>query len=423
MRLTKSIQKFVVSLLLLHLTVPAFGQNFRSFRSTLELIEQRTRWRIGPIRIFPVLQFREVGYDDNIYQQGKNENPVSDYTATFSPQVNFDVVYRNRIILSFMENPEYVFYVHESQERAFNNSYSPRLNILVFNRFNLEGSYMHRKSRRRASSEFDERANEQVQSYTGRVFFETARETSFGFSGSVTRILYEDILRPGLEINLSRFLNREEKKGLFEFNYRIWAESFLFIQGGYTQYRFEHPDSRDRNSNSYHAQFGIRFPLLARLRGVFALGYKRLWPIGSGQKGFSGLTGNTNLILRTGRFGFRFQYTRDSQFSYSSRNIFFVEDWYGAGISWYLTYFLRIDYDFYYGRAAYPELVIFPTQSGDFREIKREDRYSSHKAGLVFRIIRNTGIGVMINYWQRSSTFDIKDSQKWFIGGYLTHEF
>lgn len=423
MRMTMSLQKFALSLILFSLVVSAFGQSYQSFRSELELIEQKARWRIGPIRIFPFIQFREVGYDNNIYQEREDENPVSDYTATFSPQLNFYLVYRNWLIVSLLENPEYVFFVHESRERAFNNSYSPRINIRLFSRFTIGGDYVFRKARRRATSEFDERANEETQSLGGRLFYETARETSFGFSGSKAKIRYEDILRPGLEISLSRFLNREEKRGYFEFDYKIFTESFLFIQGGYTEYRFEHPESRDRDSNAYHTMLGIRFPIMARLRGILSLGYKKLWPLERNQKSFSGLIGNTSLKLRTGRLGLRVQYTRDSEFSYTRNNIFFVEDRYGSGLSFYLTHFLRLDYDFLYSKAVYPETVIYPSLSDSYQEIKRVDRYIYHKAGVVFRVIRNTGIGLMVNFWRRDSNFALEDSQKWFLGGYLTHEF
>jgi len=249
------------------------------------------------------------------------------------------------------------------------------------------------------------RANELRESYRGSLFYETARRTSFGISASLEKISYEDITLPGEEIYLSRLLNREERSGNLEFYYRLFSESFFFISGGYTEYKFEHIQSRLRDSYSYQAYSGIRFPFLGRVRGTLSLGYKKLLPRSEEKKGFSGLVGNTSFDFRIRRFGLRFQYNRDCYFSYWSNSRYFIEDRYGAGISFYLTHFLRLDYNFSHGEANYPELMLLQMPDGQYEEIKRKDTYRIHTAGFVVRIIRNTGIGLMFNFWERESNY------------------
>ena len=87
---------------------------------------------VGPFRIYPTIQFRNIGYDDNIYYQREDDNTISDYTATVSPEMNVYLLFRNWLILSLSENPEYVYYMKEKRERAFNNSFSPGLKLLLF---------------------------------------------------------------------------------------------------------------------------------------------------------------------------------------------------------------------------------------------------------------------------------------------------
>ncbi|NIO49357.1 MAG: outer membrane beta-barrel protein [Candidatus Aminicenantes bacterium] len=414
---------FLLLLFSFSVAMPIYGQGYRTFREELEQIVKQTRWRIGPFRLYPTIRLRDIGYDDNVYYQREEDKPVSDYTATISPQAEIYLIFRNFLILSLTENPEYVYYFKQKRERRWNNTISPELKFLFLNRFVISGRYSYRNRRRRATSEFDVRANELRESYKGSLFYETARRTSFGISASSEKISYEDITLPGEEIYLSRLLNREERSGNFEFYYRIFSESFFFISGGYTEYKFEHIQSRWRDSYSYQAYSGIRFPFLGKTRGTLSLGYKKLLPRREEKRGFSGLVGNTSLDFRIRRFRLRFQYNRDCRFSYWSNSIYFIEDRYGGGISFYLTKFLRLDYNFSYGEANYPELMLLQMPDGRYEEIKRKDIYRINTAGFVFRIIRNTGIGLMVNFWERESNIFWASRNRGFIGGYVTYEF
>jgi len=400
-----------------------YGQSYQTFQSEIREITQRAKWSLGPFRIYPTIQFKDIGYDDNVYRTREEDNPISDYTATISPQVRVYLLFRNWLILSFMENPEYVYFVKEKRERSFNNNYSPSLKFLILHRFVLTGNYQYIRRRRRATSEFDIRANERRREYRGSLFYETARGTSFGISAMESKIAYEDITLPGEEIDLSRRLNREERNSSFEFYYRVFSESFFFINAGYTEYNFEYKESQWRNSYSYHFYSGIRFPLLGRLRGTLALGYKKLMSKIKGKRSYSGLVGNTGLNLRMGRFGFRIQYNRDCRFSARTNNVYFLEDLYGAGVSLYLTGFLRLDYDFNYGLSNYPEPMTVRLQNGNFQEIKRKDTYYIHSLGFVIRVIRSTGVGIRYNYWERDSNISRVGRKRWFVGGYITYEF
>ncbi len=402
---------------------PLYGQDYQSFRDELDYILENTKLRIGPFRIFPTFNFTDVGYDDNVYYQREEDNPISDYTATFSPQFKLYFLFRNKLIFSLTENPEYVYYYKQKRERRWNNTLLPEFKLLLLNRFVISGGYMYRDRRRRASSEFDVKANEIRKSYRGSLFYETPRKTSFGISASLDKISYEDITLPGEEIYLSRMLNREEKSGYFEFYYRIFSDSLFFIDGGYSEYNFEHPQSSWRDSYSYQVFSGIRFPLFGSVRGALSLGYRRLLPRQEGKKDFSGLVGNTSMAFRIMRFGFRFQYIRDFRFSYWTDSIYYVEHRFGSGVSFYLTRFLRLDYNFLYGESRYPEITMIQTPDGRVGEIKRKDVYRIHTIGFVLRIIERTGVGLMVNLWERESNLYWANRYRKFLGGYITYEF
>jgi len=60
---------------------------------------------------------------------------------------------------------------------------------------------------------------------------------------------------------------------------------------------------------------------------------------------------------------------------------------------------------------------------GSYEEIKRKDTYRTHTVGFVFRVIRNTGIGINVSWWSRDSNIYWENRDRMFVGGYLTYDF
>ena len=114
----------VVSLLYFVFPLPVSSQEYHSFRWEKEHIQSLAKWHVGPFRIYPLLYFRNVGYDGNVFRQREEDDPVSDVTATVSPIMNSYIIFKNWVILNFMVNPEYVFFAKTERERSFNFSYS-----------------------------------------------------------------------------------------------------------------------------------------------------------------------------------------------------------------------------------------------------------------------------------------------------------
>jgi len=411
---------FVYFMVLIVASVCVYGQNYQTFGSELERIAENARWRFGPFRIYPSLQLRNVGYDNNVYQMSEEDDPIGDYTATLSLPFTFYLPFRNWMIAYFDVNPGYDFYLNEKQQSGFNYSYSPGVRFLFLNRFVLSGSYLYQKERRRPTIEFDRRIYVETDGYDASLFYEMSRLTAIGFTASIRNIRFEDIEG---DISFSTALNHEERSGNVEFYRRIFTDSDFFLSAGYSDYIFEDPEARWRDSYSYQVLSGIRFPLLGRARGILSLGYRWVINREDNDKRFSGLIGNTGVELRLGRFNLRFQFNRDFQFSYSSTSLYFTGNRFGTGLSFYLTQIIRLDYDFSYGESKYPDEELVRLPDGSFEEIARRDTYLSHSVGLVFRIKRNIGIGLTGNYWERDSNVEAFRRSRGFIGGYLTYDF
>ncbi len=400
------------------------GQNYQTYREQQAQIATSAKWRLGPFQIYRGIQFRDIGYDGNVYYERQSDLPVSDYTATVSPQLNLYFLYRDWLILSFSENPEFVYYTKEKQERSFNNSFLPSFRLFLVQRFVLSGEFQFQKARVRTSSEFDLRIEEKVEGYNGGIFYETPRGTALGFSGGLKKLSYQSMVLRGQEIDLSRILDREERNGQVELNYKIFSESLLFLRLGYAEYDFKNSESRWKDSFSFSAAGGMRLPFAGRTRGSFFIGYKILTPRRTWIDSFQGLVAGLRLEYRLRPLTVRFQYSRDCQFSYETNNVFYLENWYRAGLSVYLTRFLRLDYDYLFTRLDYPRFIPVWYPDGRYEEILREDFNHSQTAGLVWKVFQDTGIGWSVNLSNRNSNYFWEGHrQRWFMGVFITQDF
>jgi hypothetical protein len=399
------------------------GQTYKTFNDDVNYINTQTRWRLGPLRLYPMLQLSNIGYDSNVYYSPEGFASISDYTGTLSFRMDAYFLFRNWLIFSFSENPSYLYFVEQKGQRYFGNSYAFSLRILAFSRIALSGISQFTRQRTRGSTEIDARILEQIKQTSGSIFYETARNTSFGFTGVIRNLKYEDVTVPGTEDPLSVSQNREERSAQGELYYRVFSDSSFFVNFGYVEYSFEYPQSQFRDSYSYQFNSGIRFPLLGKARGVLSLGFKKLIPRREELHGFSGLVGNTSVNYRFGRFSYTLEFSRDVPFSVFTNNIFYMENRYGIGISFYLNRFIRLDYNFNFGENKYPEAQIAVLPNGNYEEIKRKDIYDIHSGAIVFRIVKNTGIGIRADYWERRSDYPGVNVHRLFVGGFLTYEF
>jgi len=398
------------------------GQTYIPFRTELESIKERANWTLGPLLIDPSLQFNLL-YDDNIYGTYGRQEPIPDYIASIAVPFSIHLPFRNWLILSFTDNPEYLYFFELENESTFNNSYSLGARLLLLNRLVLSGSYGFNRAKYRALSEIEQRISEQIEASSASLFLETVRGTAIGVVGSTRRYAYQDETLPGEATSLSTSLNRKEDDLRLEFYRPTLVDSSFFLNFGYTDYAFDYPQYRYRDSYSYQAYAGIRFPLLGRARGLLSLGYKNLKPREPDREAYSGPVGNTSLDFRLGRFGLRFQLLRDVPFSYYERSVFYIDSRLGAGLSFYLTQNIRLDYDFSIGRNEYPEGILITLPDGTSQEIRRKDDYLSHSGSVVFRILRNTGIGSRISYSERDSNYFMYNSDRWTATIFLIYDF
>lgn len=415
---------FLISFLMgiLILVDSSYSQDYQSFQGERDSIVDGSKIRLGPI-LLDLNFLLNLFYDSNMLGQVSPDNPVGDYYAMLSVPFKASLLYRKWLITSFTGTPAYNYYFKFANERSLNGNYSAGARLLLFNRFSLSGNYVFSKERERLTREMDRRVSQTSRGYNYGIFFDTARNTSFGFSGSSVDYSYEDTTLPGTELPLFIALDRTAREGQIEFYYRFLPGTQFFANFGYAEYSFANPESAYRDSHSYQAYSGIRFPVMgSRARGAISLGYKKFIPEQQGFEGFSGIVGDTSFSIRVGRFDFTLMFVRDIPFSYGT-NIFFVNDSYGGGLSFYLNEYVRLSYNYSKGTGDYPAPQEIISPEGNIIEIRRTDTYESHAVGVVFRVYRNIGIGLSAEFSKRNSNYLQVNIDITFVGAYLTYEF
>lgn len=394
------------------------AQTYVSFRDEWEAVVHNAPWTVGPLRLFPAFSLRNVGYDDNIYFE---REPQTDYTGTLSPELKTYLPIGGTILLWGSANPEYTFYLREAGRRSFDFSYSAGLKVLLLSRFVLSGTYTDDSHRRRLSPEVGILVTDQRRGWEGGLSFETARQTVFNLTLFRSDLSFESYQPNPEGLPLSEALNRAESGGRFEIDYRAFSKGYVFLGAEMAEYSFQSPQMAWRNASGRRLYAGLRFPVGEAIEGTLSLGYKDLQPKDESQARFSGLVGSADLSARFGRFGLRARFGRDDVFSTYADVLYFIDTSAGAGVSFYLADFLRLDYDFDYGLSDYPAAASGGADGGAAEA--RTDKRINHSAGIVFRIFRTAGIGVSWNTAAWTSTVPNWDRRRSFVGAYLTYRF
>jgi hypothetical protein len=365
----------------------------------------------------------EAGYDSNVYFRDETNAAIADYTATFGAEVRGYWLFGSSIILSVTESPEYLFYAREKDLRAFSNSFSSGLRLILLRSFSLSADYHVRGHVRRSTSELDRRIRDTATGGAAGLFFETPRGTAVGVTGTLEDFRFKDIAAGGPDDIYARALNRRQATAAFEFYYRVFSRSTFFATAGYARYEFVFPEFAWRDGSSLELASGLRFPLLGRARGTISLGWKSFRPVSTERKPFQGLIAASDVTFRAGRLGLNLGYARDMAFSYIQSAYYYVEGRVRAGLSFYLTPSFRIDGSVQSGTMAYPEPQEIWDGTGYVVVDSREDIHRTFSVGPVLRIAGSTGLGLTYNFYRRTSNASGFNVRRDFVGAFLTYEF
>jgi hypothetical protein len=387
------------ALLLLTAAAALPGQ---TFEQRVDDIVARAKYKIGPFRIQPVLEFSNLGWISNIYGQTSTEQLISDFVITPSPKLNIYFILRRRLILFFAENPEYHIYLKSHRFNHFTNNYRTELSFPFFGSLIISAGYFYQDQRSLALAEVDRLIESVNRGVRTEVSYETGRRISFTLTGLFSRLEYADFLSPeGSPDQIGPNLDRVEYTGLLEVRYQAFTSSVFFIQTGYSQDLFQGETAGWRDSESGRFLFGFRLPSQGRLSGSLAAGLKKLFNLDRSVNGYSGFIANTQVSYRLGgATSLSLGYYRDLVFSYLPSVLYYISDSFNTALTMNISRFLAVQAGGSYSLLRYSGQRE-ADEGGSGLPPGLMGRYFSLSAGFSIPVLRGLRAGLSYHYWIR----------------------
>lgn len=290
---------------------------------------------LGPLRLTPSLVLKDMGVDDNVFN-----DPVDakrDFTFTLSPRA--DLVFRmRRLRLAYTTGTEYVYYQKFRSERGTNTSSSARLDVDLGN-LKPYATVQGLSSRSRLNTEVDERARHRDLIYGAGMAFRVASRTSVLVNATQGKIAYD----PDAEfrgIDLRRSFNGRRRTIDAGIGIALTPLTTFTVSVAREQQRFDL--SPDRDSNTWRVSPTFTFSPTGLLSGSASVGYRRFDTVSPILPDYSGLVSAVAVGATIyGRHQVQVVFNRDVQYSYELANAYYVGT--GGTATWTLLVVGPID--------------------------------------------------------------------------------
>jgi hypothetical protein len=346
----------------------------------------RAKLRLGPLRLIPSLLITNAGYDSNVF--ATSENPVSDWTATFTAGFRFVLPLGSKMFLRADVLPTYTYYKDLTDRRFFGGLYDGQW-FGFFNRLSVQVGATNDQTYRNFSSEFDSRVVYKTSRANGSFELNVSGPFYVLGEGGYSRIRYDPEgtnvpdPEPGDTHDVRRN-NRDESSYLVGFRYRRSQAFSTSIAYSETKSVYE-LQSLFRDNTSRAGMIGILYSrpsLFINLTGGYRQGVANNSAFPSYSTGVGGyfLSWFPRYWLEFRTYG-----RRRIVNSLSVGSPYFFESRLGGGLAFELFSRLLLRGFGEIGPNNYPRAE--PGDNGEL--IKRRDEAKIYGGGLSFHVIRN----------------------------------
>lgn len=272
--------------------------------------------RVGPFGINPTLTLREIGRDENVFND--RDDPKSDFTFTLVPQA--EVVFKPRNMrVAYTTAVEYVYYRDYKSERAANQLSAVRADFTLgwFKPYLLASGA---NTSQRLNHEVDERARHHDRAYGGGFGILVGTRLTLGAAARTTRLRFdENTSFRGEDLAASFDSDIDTLEGSAGF--QLTPFTLVSLAVSREEQRFGRATERDSESIRVTPTFS--FSPEAVLNGSIAIGYRRFKPRTSALPGYSGFVAtatvgttlwNRNRVEMVFGRDIRYSYERDTPY-------------------------------------------------------------------------------------------------------------
>ena len=276
---------------------------------------------LGRVKVAPGITVREIGFDDNVFDEAESESPKQDYTASVTPDISAFSLLRF-VRVSAYAGADLTYYQKYETERSTGYAGRARVDVLLSRMRPFFGAG-ETKTRNRPNGEIDVRVNRVEREASGGFAFDLSAHSLVYGAAYKSSSRFEEAFEEG--IDLSGALSRES------FNYQGGLKTdltpLLSLQlfGSYQDDQFRSEPIRNAIGKAGTAI--IRIAPEAVLTGIVTVSFKDTTYADPGIKPFRGVVGNAAItypVLEIGRLSFVAQ--RGVEYSFDAVEAYYVEN-------------------------------------------------------------------------------------------------
>ena len=274
--------------------------------------------RVGPFGINPTLAVRELGVDNNVFND--STNPKSDFTFTLTPRA--EVLFRpRRFRITYISAVDYVYYQKYTSERGTNQSSQVKVEVDLgrLKPFVTAGGA---STRERYNQEIDARARHNDRTYGGGVALQVASRTTLTAAVRRTTTDFEQgsIFRGE---DLARAFN--SRLDAFDGTFGLQLTPITSFSLVVTEERQRFDMSPERDSDTTRVTPTLTFSPGGLLNGSAAIGYRHFNGRSPSLPDYSGLVAVVNVgATISGRHRLDTTFGRDLRYSYDEATPYYL---------------------------------------------------------------------------------------------------
>ncbi|HQR65936.1 MAG TPA: hypothetical protein PLB02_00920 [Thermoanaerobaculia bacterium] len=356
----------------------------------------QAQFHLGSLRVQPVLDLRDLGWNNNVF--GTPTNPVGDFVVTVDAGAKLIVPLGSKLYVRGIVAPEYTWYDKTTELRHFGGTYGGGL-VGLFNRLRFDASGGYRSWVTIVNSESQTTAPENLSWGRARLEVDVLRRLALFGGYDVAETSYDTSGLPPETAYQVAVLDRTETAWRGGLRYKFSDQVSLGAQVEGTRANFVY-EAWDRNNKSTGYLLVARYDR-PRFYLVASGGYRK----GAGQN-----PGSFYPPYRTGTYFFFASYFllknlelqcyghRRPVDSYYLENPYYFETRTSLGARWGLGQRVTLLAYGTVGPNSYPREVYV-----GLVPVARDDQTTEYGGGLEFRFYRNAALKVVASEWSSSS--------------------
>lgn len=354
---------------------------------------------VAGMKLAPGLTVRELGWDDNVFDEAESEGPKDDWVVAAQPDLS--IYTRLRFVrLSAYGGSELTYYHDYESERSVGYAVRGRADFLLSRVRPFVGGGAT-QTRTRPNGEIDVRADRLEEELSSGVAFDLSEHSLVYGSAYTSSTHYEEALQDGVDLSTS--LSRDS------FNYQgglktdITPLLSLQLFGSYQEDKFE--SEPIRNSIGKAGTAILRFAPEAVVAGQITVSYRDTHFADPGLKPFRGVVGNAGLaysLLEIGRIAFVYQ--RGVEYSFDLAEAYYLEN--SGTLTYTQRLFGEVDLQGKVGRSSFD-------YSARVTEPAHVDTLDTAAGSLGYNLRNRTRIALNYEYTRRRSpAFESRNYQR-----------